>query len=243
MKRLFLFSLLLTTALLCGAQDTVYIGNVGIGSTNLHKIPYDGYKGVCSRIGGTVVKKYAGKEAVGVRVCFGSYVITDIHAFLSADPDPEQPQTDLASTTLEHTFMDWCDVFFDTPYTLMGTEGDVYMGYYFTCPDTEEYPAANEYPVVFGSGKITHGLLIYDYYEQYQVWGWGDYSDMGILAIQLILRDKVADKVEYVQVDTPHAPSQPLFDLTGRKVANSKAVNGKLPRGLYIQNGRKYVRR
>ena len=35
----------------------------------------------------------------------------------------------------------------------------------------------------------------------------------------------------------------PVFDLTGRRMTNGKAVNGELPRGLYIQGARKVVRR
>ena len=223
--------------MICGAQDSIYIGNIGLNTENLQMIPYEGYKGVCSRVGSAVVRKYAGKEAVGLRVCFGSYVITDIHTFLSADPDPEKPETDLASTTLMYTMSGWSDVFFDAPYTLEGTEGDVYMGYYFTCPDTEENPAAEEYPVVFGSGKITYGLLIYDYSEDYKQWGWFDYSSMGTLAVQLILCDKVADTIEYVSLDTPQCDNDgPVYDLSGRRVGKQNTRPG-----LYIRNGRKVV--
>ena len=35
---------------------------------------------------------------------------------------------------------------------------------------------------------------------------------------------------------------KPVYDLGGRKVADGQSVNGRLPKGVYIQNGRKVVR-
>ena len=35
--------------------------------------------------------------------------------------------------------------------------------------------------------------------------------------------------------------SNDLFDLSGRKVGNASSVNGNLPKGIYIVNGRKVV--
>ncbi|MBR6445986.1 MAG: hypothetical protein IKS94_06125, partial [Prevotella sp.] len=32
-----------------------------------------------------------------------------------------------------------------------------------------------------------------------------------------------------------------VFDLQGRKIVNGTSVNGKLPKGVYIVNGRKVV--
>ena len=40
--------------------------------------------------------------------------------------------------------------------------------------------------------------------------------------------------------DSPICDSQ-IYDLGGRKIANSKSVNSKLQRGLYIQNGKKII--
>ena len=33
----------------------------------------------------------------------------------------------------------------------------------------------------------------------------------------------------------------PVYDLSGRQIVNSKSLNSKLPRGIYIVNGRKFV--
>jgi hypothetical protein len=35
--------------------------------------------------------------------------------------------------------------------------------------------------------------------------------------------------------------SQSVYDLTGRKIVNGKWLNGKLPKGIYIQNGKKLL--
>ena len=32
------------------------------------------------------------------------------------------------------------------------------------------------------------------------------------------------------------------YDLSGRQIVNGKSVNGKLPRGVYIRNGKKMVK-
>lgn len=185
MKKILCCLIAVLSVLCASAQSSIYVGKVSEGD-NLSSIPYDGYKGVCSSVSADLIRKYAGSEVVGLRVALGSAAVTNVHAFLSEDPDPNTPQNDLASMDAETVSTDWNEFLFPQPYTLTGTETELYVGYYFSCSSTEERP------VLIGSTTSQYGLLVFE--EGEYGTGWYDYSTTGDLAIQLILRgDNIPD--------------------------------------------------
>lgn len=178
MKKILLSFLTLFSALAVTAQTSLNVGKVKDGD-NLSSIPYDSYKGVCSSVDANLIKRYAGSEVVGLRIALGSTAVTNFYAFLSADPNPDALQNDLASASATTVTADWSDYMFEQPYTLTGTEKELYVGYYFSCSSTEERP------VLVGPSTSDYGLLVYD--SGNNGWGWYDYSSTGDLAVQLIL--------------------------------------------------------
>lgn len=198
------------------------MGKVNDNST-LVSIPYDGYKGVCTSVTSTHIRKYAGREVIGLRVAFGTYDIEDLHLFLSSDPDPSKPANDLASAEPTEVTDGWSDILFDTSYTLTGTETELYAGYFFSCTSTELRP------VILGSNTSKYGLLVWTT-GQYGA-GWYDYSDSGNLAVQLILRG-LNDGVREIGTQPANAIT---YDLSGRRVEKTAKP------GLYVRGGKKVV--
>ncbi|MCR5180037.1 MAG: hypothetical protein K6C30_02310 [Bacteroidaceae bacterium] len=178
MKRLLLSFISLFTVVALSAQS-LYVGKV-TDTDNLSSIPYDNYLGVCSSVSSSLIQKYAGSEIIGLRIALGSSAVSDFRAFLSADPDPSASANDLASVSATAVSEDWNDLLFAQPYTLKGTEKELYVGYYFSCASTSERP------VLVGSSQSAYGLLVYES-GSYGA-GWYDYSSTGDLAVQLILR-------------------------------------------------------
>lgn len=179
MKKFFLCCIALLAVVTANAQGTLNVGKVQ-DTDNLSSIPYNGYMGVCSSVSADVIKKYAGSQVVGLRFALGSEAVTNLRAFISADPDPNAPQNDLASATASSLTADWNEVTFAQPYTLTGNEKELYIGYFFSCSSTEERP------VLVGTTTSNYGLLVYE--DGSYGTGWYDYSATGDLAIQLILR-------------------------------------------------------
>ena len=94
----------------------------------MKSIPYDGYTSVCSLVDSDITKKFAGNQVVGLRIAFGSTAVSNVRAYLS--PDPSTDGSDVASVSVSQiTEEGWNDVMFDTPYTLNGTEEELYVGY------------------------------------------------------------------------------------------------------------------
>ena len=173
--------MLMVSALTMSFAQTIYVGNVG-DDDNLQSINYDSYKGACATISAANIKKYAGNEIVGVRFAVGSTAITNVRVFLSTDPLPDKPQNDIASATAASVEEGWNEVTFDTPYTIKGTEPELYIGYFFDCPSSDERP------ILLGSSKHTYGFLLYDFTEDYG-WGWYDYSQSySDLAVQAVIK-------------------------------------------------------
>ena len=176
----FLFCLLtLCPTLFVSAQGTLYVGNVN-EDDHLSSIQYTGYAGVCSAVSSKIIQKYAGSEVIGLRFALGNDAVTNVRAFLSADPTPSTPQNDLAAAEPQQVVAGWNEVTFPQPYTLQGTEEELYVGYYLSCASTEERP------VLVGDNTSNYGLLVYEKGEYGT--GWYDYSATGDLAIQLVLR-------------------------------------------------------
>ena len=223
MKRI-LFSLLLLAGVYAANAQNLYIGKVS-ENADLSSIPYDGYLSVCSSVDAAVIKKYAGYEVVGLNVMLGTYLIEDVQAYLSADPEPTKPATFLASAAIEPALEGWNPAMFEAPYTLTGKEDELYIGYSFTCSDNSLRP------VIVGSSKSDYGLLVFE--KGSYGTGWYDYSDTGDLAIQLILHDPSAPDAVTVPVAAP--TSTVLRDLSGRTLPRPTRP------GIYIVNGRKLL--
>lgn len=165
----------------CVSAQTIKAGYV-TDDASLKSIPYDGYTSVCSLIDSDIAKKYAGNQVVGLRIAFGSTAAHDVRAYLS--PDPSVSDSDAASATLvQITEEGWNDVMFPTPYTLRGTEEELYMGYDLKCSSTEARP------VLVGTTVHNYGLLVLEKDGR-----WYDYSETGDLAVQLLISgDKLPD--------------------------------------------------
>ena len=179
MKHIFLS---LAALLLCANTfgQTVKVGYVGDDDA-LKSIPYDSYTSVCSLIDGDIAKKYAGNQVVGLRIAFGSTVISNIHAYLS--PDPSVSGGDAASTSIAQIAEEgWNNLMFDIPYTLKGTEEELYVGYDLSS-------STDARPVLVGTSVHTYGLLVKESDGR-----WYDYSETGDLAVQLLISgDKLPD--------------------------------------------------
>lgn len=178
MKRLLLTLVLLLCAHAYG--QSVFVGYVS-DDDQLKSIPYDGYTSVCSLVDGDIAKKYAGNQVVGLRIAFGSTAVSDVRAYLS--PDPSTTNSDVASASVAQVEDGWNNVMFSTPYTLVGTEEELYVGYDLKCSSTEARP------VLLGSSTHSYGLLVKESDGR-----WYDYSETGDLAVQLIISgDKLPD--------------------------------------------------
>ena len=183
MKR-FLFSILALVACVVASAQTIKVGYVG-DDDQLMSIPYDGYKSVCSHVDDDYVKKYAGNQVVGLRIAVGSTAISDMVAYISADPNPNKPSSFLSSVSVTELTDGWNDVMFDQPYTLLGTEPELFVGY--TLSSSTELR-----PVLVGTSTHNWGLLVFTNAENGT--GWYDYSETGDLAVQLIIAgDKLPD--------------------------------------------------
>jgi hypothetical protein len=53
--------------------------------------------------------------------------------------------------------------------------------------------------------------------------------------------DETTDINNIEQSDNVQSDDDAIYDLNGRKVAEGKLSNGQLPKGIYIQNGKKIV--
>ncbi len=168
----------LTASIAVSAQNTLYVGNVK-DADNLSSIPNEGYRGVATYISPDIVGKYAGSKVVGLRVALGATAFTSLRAWLSADPNPDKPLTDLATGTATSLTDGWNDIAFATPYTITGKEDELYAGFYMTYANTDDRP------VLVSTARNNYGLLIYET-GSYGA-GWYDYSSTGSLAVQLIL--------------------------------------------------------
>jgi len=180
MKQVFLS---LTALLLCANAfgQTIKVGYVA-DDASLKSIPYDGYTSICSLIDSDIAKKYAGNQVVGLRIAFGSTAAYDVRAYLS--PDPSISGGDAASASLAQiTEEGWNNIMFDAPYTLKGTEEELYVGYDLKCSSTEARP------VLVGTTVHNYGLLVLEKDGR-----WYDYSETGDLAVQLLISgDKLPD--------------------------------------------------
>ena len=136
-------------------------------------------QGVCTLIGTDLIQKYAGSDIVGMRFSMASIDVDALRFFISADPNPNTPSQDLASATLTDVEEGWNQVTFTTPYTIKGTETELYMGYYV------EYSTSQSHPVMVSSAVRNYGLLAYT--DDTYGLGWYDYSSTGTLAVQLVI--------------------------------------------------------
>ena len=172
----------LAALLLCANTfgQTIKVGYVGDDDA-LKSIPYDGYTSVCSLIDSDIAKKYAGNQVVGLRIAFGSTAVSDVRAYLS--PDPSTAGADVASAQMAQiTEEGWNDVMFDAPYTLKGTEEELYVGYDLSS-------STDARPVLVGTTVHNYGLLVEETDGR-----WYDYSETGDLAVQLLISgDKLPD--------------------------------------------------
>lgn len=161
--------------------QTIKVGYVGDDDA-LKSIPYEGYTSVCSLVDGNIAKKYAGNQVVGLRIAFGSTAAYDVRAYLSLDPSTAG--ADVASAQMAQiTEEGWQDVMFDAPYTLLGTEEELYVGYDLKCTSTDARP------VLIGTSVHNYGLLVKESDGR-----WYDYSETGDLAVQLLISgDKLPD--------------------------------------------------
>ena len=173
----------LIALLLCGnaISQSIKVGYVG-DEASLRSIPYDGYTSVCSLIDSDIAQKYAGNQVVGLRIAFGSTAAYDVRAYLS--PDPSVAGGDAASANVAQiTEEGWNNIMFDAPYTLKGTEEELYVGYDLKCSSTEARP------VLVGTTVHNYGLLVLEKDGR-----WYDYSETGDLAVQLLISgDKLPD--------------------------------------------------
>lgn len=180
MKHIITLLLMCCTWATVSAQ-TLHVGNVS-DADDLQSINYDTYRGACAAISAANIRKYAGNDIIGVRFAVGSTAITNVRVFLSDDPMPDKPQNDIASATPTSIEEGWNEVTFATPYTIKGTETELYIGYFFDCSSTDERP------ILLGKSKHTYGFLLYDYTDDYG-WGWYDYSQShGNLAVQAVIK-------------------------------------------------------
>ena len=174
---------LLIAQLLCAYAfgQTIKVGYVS-DDDQLKSIPYANYTSVCSLVDSDIAMKYAGNQVVGLRIALGSTAAYDIRAYLS--PDPSVSGSDVASATLAQvTEEGWSNIMFDTPYTLQGTEEELYVGYDLKCSSTEARP------VLVGTSVHNYGLLVRENDGR-----WYDYSETGDLAVQILISgDKLPD--------------------------------------------------
>jgi len=91
----------------------------------------------------------------------------------------------------------------------------------------------------FGTGKSVVGAL-----RGYLQVPWDDpYNPGGTKSpqekMQIVLKD---DPDGIKTLSNSPLKGEDIYDLSGRKIVNSKLSNCTLPRGIYIQNGRKYIK-
>ena len=64
----------------------------------------------------------------------------------------------------------------------------------------------------------------------------------GVTIEPLAPSDPTGIKAPTFNSQFPILNTQSIYDLSGRKIVNGKWLNGKLPKGIYIQNGKKLLK-